>query len=318
MSSENSAARSAALRTASALALKMLLRRRGWLAAFAVTATALSVGAASLGTQQRKWIFQASPAPASTPEALAEAARANDMESVWIEHRSAASGRAIRLHALWAENDDPAAPVMLYLHGARRDVGRGGYRVREMRELGFSVLAVDYRGFGNSTDELPSEAGVVEDGAAAWRWLAVHRPGHARYLFGHSLGGAIAVQLAAQLAEGPAAEAPRGVIVEGTFTSIGDMFGTLKWGWLPITMLITQRFDSLATVPRIKAPLLVVHGSEDALVPSRFGRELYERATSAKQFVLVEGGTHTTTTWRGTEQYRAALRDFFGVGGATG
>ncbi|MEO8523386.1 MAG: alpha/beta fold hydrolase [Caldimonas sp.] len=245
----------------------------------------------------------------------AEAARANDMESVWIEHRSAASGQTIRLHALWAGNDDPAAPVMLYLHGARRDVGRTSYRVREMRELGFSVLAVDYRGFGNSTDELPSEAGVVEDAAAAWRWLGAHRPGQARYLFGHSLGGAIAVQLAAQLGEGAAAEAPKGVIVEGTFTSIGDMFGTLKWGWLPITMLITQRFDSLATVPRIKAPLLVVHGSEDTLVPSRFGRELYERATSAKQFVLVEGGTHTTTTWRGTEQYRAALRDFFGVGG---
>ncbi len=315
---ENPTPTAAALRSASALALQMLARRRGWLAAFAVTATALSVGAASWGTQQRKWIFQASQAPASTPEALAEAARANDMESVWIEHRSAASGGPIRLHALWAGNDDPAAPVMLYLHGARRDVGRTGYRVREMRELGFSVLAVDYRGFGNSTDELPSEAGVVEDAAAAWRWLGEHRPGQARYLFGHSLGGAIAVQLAAQLAEGPAAEAPSGVIVEGTFTSIGDMFATLKWGWLPITGLITERFDSLATVPRIRAPLLVVHGSEDALVPSRFGRELYERATSAKQFVLVEGGTHTTTTWRGTEQYREALRDFFGVGAAGG
>lgn len=315
---DNPASTAAALRSASALALQMLARRRGWLAAFAVTATALSVGAASWGTQQRKWIFQASQAPASTPEALAEAARANDMESVWIEHRSTASGRPIHLHALWAENADPAAPVMLYLHGARRDVGRTGYRVREMRELGFSVLAIDYRGFGNSTDELPSEVGVVEDAAAAWRWLGAQRPGRPRYLFGHSLGGAIAVQLAAQLAEAPAAEAPRGVIVEGTFTSIGDMFATLKWGWLPITRLITTRFDSLAAVPRITAPLLVVHGSEDALVPARFGRELFERATSAKQFVLVEGGTHSTTTWRGTEQYRTALREFFGVGATKG
>lgn len=57
-------------------------------------------------------------------------------------------------------------------------------------------------------------------------------------------------------------------------------------------------------------------GSEDALVPSRFGRALYEHATAAKQFELIEGGTHTTTTWRGTEQYRAALREFFGVGTA--
>jgi len=67
-------------------------------------------------------------------------------------------------------------------------------------------------------------------------------------------------------------------------------------------------------VPRIKAPLLVVHGSDDSLVPSRFGRLLYERATAAKRFLLIEGGTHTTTSWRGAEQYRAALREFFGLG----
>lgn len=67
-------------------------------------------------------------------------------------------------------------------------------------------------------------------------------------------------------------------------------------------------------MPRIKAPLLVVPGSEDTPVLSRFGRELCERATSAKQFVLVEGGTHTTTIWCGSEQYRVALREFFGVG----
>jgi hypothetical protein len=79
-------------------------------------------------------------------------------------------------------------------------------------------------------------------------------------------------------------------------------------------MLITQRFDSLATVPRIKAPLLVVHGSGDAVVPARFGELLYERATAAKRFVLVEGGTHSTTSWRGIEQYRIALHEFFGVG----
>ena len=290
-------------------------RRRGWVALAAVAATAFSVGCASLQTQQRKWIFQASQAPASTAAELDEAARSEGMESVWIEHESAAAGKPIRLHALWAGSDDPQAPVLLYLHGARRDLGRSTYRVQQMRELGFSVLAVDYRGFGNSTDELPSQAGVVEDAGAAWRWIAEHRPGRPRYVFGHSLGGAIAVQLAAGLAGAPPAEAPRGVIVEGTFTSIGDMFSTFKWGWLPVGMLITERFDSLEAVPRIRAPLLVVHGSDDSLVPSRFGQQLYDRATAAKRFVLIEGGTHSSTTWRGAEQYRAALREFFGLRG---
>ena len=296
--------------------IQVLVRRRGWVALVAVSATAISVGYASLEPQQRKWIFQASRAPESTPAELERAARAGGMESLWIEHDSASAGGPIRLHALWAGHPDPQAPVLLYLHGARRDIARSAFRVEQMRELGFSVLAVDYRGFGNSTDELPSETGVVEDAEAAWRWLAEHRPERARYVFGHSLGGAIAVQLAARLAEGPPAGKPEGVIVEGTFTSIGDMLGTFKWGWLPISMLITERFDSLAVVPRVTAPLLIVHGSDDSLVPSHFGQKLYEQATAAKRFVMIEGGTHSTTTWRGAEQYRAALREFFGIGKA--
>ena len=290
-------------------------RRVGLAAAMLLVFGGLSAGWATLGTQQRKWIFQAMPVPPASVDELAKVARSQQMESVWIEHESASASRPIRLHAVYAPNEDAGAPLMLFLHGARQNLGRSAFRVEQMRELGFSVLAIDYRGFGASTDELPSEAGVVEDAAAAWRWLGERHPERPRYVFGHSLGGAVAVQLAAALAERPPGEAPSGVIVEGTFTSIRDMFGTFKWGWLPISMLITERFDSLATVPRIKAPLLVVHGSEDSIVPSRFGEMLYERATAAKRFVLVDGGTHSTTSWRGADQYRAALREFFGLAG---
>ena len=291
-------------------------RHVGVAAALLLAAGGLSAGWVSLGTQQRKWIFQATPIPAASVDELAQVARAEDMESVWIDHVSPSTGRPIRLHALYAPNADADAPLMLFLHGARQYLGRSGFRIEQMRDLGFSVLAIDYRGFGASTDELPSEAGVIEDAAAAWRWLGEHHPGRPRYLFGHSLGGAVALQLGARLADASVQAAPNGVIVEGTFTSIRDMFSTFKWGWLPISMLITERFDSLAAVPRIKAPLLIVHGSADSIVPSRFGRLLYERATAAKRFVLVDGGTHSTTSWRGAAQYRAALHDFFGLGAA--
>ena len=302
--------------TLRALLLARPTRRHVGLAALVVTTGAvLSAGWLGLEAQQRKWIFQAT-STAAAPAALDSVAAAEDMQSVWIEHASASTGHAIRLHALWAANDDPNAPLLLFLHGARQHLGRSAYRVEQMRDLGFSVLAIDYRGFGASTAETPSEAGVVEDAAAAWRWLGAHHPGRARFVYGHSLGGAVAVQFAAQLASAGADDAPRGVIVEGTFTSIADMFGTFKWGWLPVSILITERFDSLAAVARIKAPLLVVHGSADALVPARFGRQLYERATAAKRFLLVEGGTHSSTSWRGAEQYRAALREFFGIGAA--
>ncbi|HEX2543222.1 MAG TPA: alpha/beta fold hydrolase [Caldimonas sp.] len=299
----------------SSLFVRSSLARR-LLGASLLAATILG-GCTTLELQQRKWIFRAVPAASSTPAELAQFAQAHDMEDVWIEHHSTVSDRPIRLHALWAPHDDQGAPVLLYLHGARRDVNANVYRIENLRELGFSVLAVDYRGFGNSTNELPSEQGAVEDAQAAWRWLATRHPNRERYIFGYSLGGAVAVQLAAQLGSDARLRdaLPKGVMLEATFTSMKDMFQTLRWGWLPITPLITERFDSLAAIGRITAPLLVVHGSEDRFVPARFGQALYERAGAAKKrFVLVEGGTHYSTIGRGEDQYREALRELFGLG----
>lgn len=284
----------------------------------ALVAGALLGGCTTLELQQRKWIFRAVPAATSTPAELAQFARSHGMEDVWIEHRSQVSDGLIRLHALWAPHEAADSPVLLYLHGARRDVGANVYRVNHLRDLGFSVLAVDYRGFGNSTDELPSEQGAVEDADAAWRWLVERHPGRDRYIFGYSLGGAVAVQLAARLGASPQDHPalPKGVMLESTFTSMKDMFRTLRWGWLPITPLITERFDSLDVIDRIKTPLLVVHGSEDRFVPARFGQALYERAGAVKKrFLLVEGGTHYSTIGRGHDQYREALRELFGLGG---
>ena len=259
-------------------------------------------GCASLEAQQRKWIFMPSQSQGWY------SGRTEGMDDVWIEHQSKESGKPVKLHALWLAHPSPDAPVMLYLHGARRNVAGSAFRIRQMQELGFSVLAVDYRGFGQSTDELPSEAMVYEDARAAWAFLSRAHPGADRYIFGHSLGGAIAVHLASEVADS------KGLIVEGTFTSIPDVFQTFKWGWLPITPLITQRFESAAKIGRVKTPVLVVHGSGDALIRPELGRALFEHAVAPKRFVLVEGGTHYSTNGIGRNQYRAALKDLFGLG----
>jgi len=258
-------------------------------------------GCATLDEKQREWIFQ--------PPSAAEGGTAEDMQDVWIEHHSATSGKLVKLHALWMAPPRADAPVLLYLHGARRNVWGSTLRIRNMHELGFGVLAIDYRGFGSSSAELPSEAAVVEDARAGWAWLARTQPGRARYVFGHSLGGAIAVQLAG------AVDDCKGLIVEGTFTSIADVFHSFKWGWLPITPLITQRFDSAEHIRHVHVPVLVVHGSQDQLILPELGRALYDKAVAPKRFVLVEGGTHFSTNGIGQPLYRDALRELFGIGG---
>lgn len=260
----------------------------------------LQAGCATLDEQQRRWIFQ--PGTRSWGGASAEG-----LQDVWIEHRPAGSTEPVRLHGLWLPQPDAAAPVLLYLHGARWDVRSSAHRMRRMHELGFAVLGIDYRGFGQSSPLLPGEAEATEDARAAWQWLAATRPQAPRYLFGHSLGGAIAVNLAAEVAD------ERGLIVEGSFPSIREVVSTFKWGWLPVGPLITQRFEAGDKIGQVGAPVLVVHGSEDRLIRPELGRRLFDQAAEPKRFVLVEGGSHHNTNSLGQAQYRQALRELFGL-----
>ena len=295
--------------------------------------TAISAGCAALDERQRAWIFQPSDRSwGSSGDA------AQGMDDVWVEFQSKATGNAVKLHGLWLAASHPrnpdrteqtdktpktgktdrslgsnlsgklptdSAPVMLYLHGARWNVAGSASRMRRMQELGFSVLAIDYRGFGKSSKDLPSEAMAVEDARAAWDWLAARYPQQPRYIFGHSLGGAIAIELATQVDD------ESGTIVEGTFTSIPDVASSMKWGWLPVGPLITQRFESVRKVDRIGSPLLVVHGTLDQLIMPELGRRLFDAAKEPKAFVLVDGGSHFNTNAVGQTQYRKALAQLF-------
>ncbi|MBX3611273.1 MAG: alpha/beta fold hydrolase [Hydrogenophaga sp.] len=279
-----------------------------WLLAIAaaLATLALLAGCATLDEKQRSWIFQPSDRTWSGGAYAAEG-----MEDIWIHYTSTVTGEPVRLHALWAQNDNFArradAPVLLYLHGARFNVTGSAMRMRRMQELGFSVLGVDYRGFGKSSNVLPSEQLATEDARAAWDWLAKNHPDRPRYIFGHSLGGALAINLATQVSD------EKGTLVEGTFTSIPDVVSTFKWGWLPLSPLITQRFESIERVADIGSPLLVVHGSADGLIKPELGQRLFEAAREPKRFVLVEGGSHHNTNSVGQGQYREALAALFGL-----
>jgi hypothetical protein len=274
------------------------------LAATVLLAGVLAVGCSTLDEKQRGWIFQPGDATWGRGDELA-----GTMDSVWIDFRSSVTKEPARLHGLWAlakasRND---APVLLYLHGARWNVESSTPRIQRLQEMGFSVLAIDYRGFGKSSPGLPSEDTAYEDARAAWQWLAAKYPQRPRYIYGHSLGGAIAIDLASKVDD------ERGTIVEATFTSIADVASTMKWGWLPIGPLITQRFDAVDKVAKIGSPLLVVHGDSDHWIDVALGRKLYEAANAPKRFLVVEGGSHHSTMSLGFDEYREALAEMFSL-----
>ena len=266
-------------------------------------------GCSTLDEKERAWIFQPSDRTWS-----GGALAAKGMDDVWIDFNakdgSQAAPHKVRLHGLWLASDKPTTskfPILLYLHGARYNVTGSAPRMRRMQELGFSVLAIDYRGFGKSTNELPSEASATEDAHAAWDWLAKKYPDRPRYIFGHSLGGPIAINLATEVDD------ESGTIVESTFTSIADVVDSSQWGWLPVSLLITQRFEAVRKVAKTGSPLLVVHGDEDHLILPDLGRKLFAAAAEPKLFVLVEGGSHHDTNLIGLPQYRAALAQLFSL-----
>jgi uncharacterized protein len=212
-----------------------------------------------------------------------------------------------RLHAWWLKGDAPNAPAVLYLHGARWNLTGSVTRIERWRQLGFAVLAVDYRGFGQSSNVAPTEALAYEDAEAAWEYLARLAPGRSRYIVGHSLGGAIAVELARRRPDAA------GLVLEATFTSVRDMIDHSPWGFLPVGLILTQKFDTLSKIGEVKMPVLITHGTNDSIVPVEMGERLYEAANAPKRFIKVEGAGHHNLSGAGFDQYRAAIGDLFGI-----
>jgi len=210
------------------------------------------------------------------------------------------------LAAWWMPAATAGAPALLYLHGARWNLTGSSSRIARYRQLGFSVLAIDYRGFGKSSGEMPSEEMAYEDARAAWAHLKILAPDAQRYVYGHSLGGAVAIEVARN---NPAMS---GLILEATFTSIRDMAYQYAWGWLPVDLVLTQRFDSLEKIADVKAPTLFIHGRADRLVPHAMSEQLFAAAKSPKQLLLIDGAGHSNIAWSGAfDQVQNAIHAFF-------
>ena len=211
-----------------------------------------------------------------------------------------------------AQPDAERAPTVLYLHGARWNLNGSVFRLSRWFDLGFNILAVDYRGFGKSTELLPSEETAYQDARVALEELKRRQPDpKRRFIYGHSLGGALAIDLAADALKRPGNEVG-GIIIESTFTSIPAVVRAMKYGWVPgIGLAVTQPFDSAAKIAKVEAPLLIIHGTADGIVPHAMADELYEAAASkVKKVIKIEGGTHSGASRVGGSIYRDAVLDF--------
>ena len=156
-----------------------------------------------------------------------------------------------------------------------------------------------------------------EDARVAWNRLTELQPDASkRFIYGHSLGGAVAIDLAARLSKAAAqagtAVPAHGLIVESSFTTLADIARAVTSPLLPV-FLLSQKFDSLAKVHELRMPVLFVHGAGDSYVPSRFSQELYQAAPEPKKLLLVDGATHNNCMRVGSTEYLAAIHELFSL-----
>ncbi|WP_439851843.1 alpha/beta hydrolase [Pseudomonas syringae] len=266
----------------------------------------LPVGCSVLEHKERELVFRIEPGTASWYSGLPA-----DVQE--IELSTPAFGTAQNIHAWWWPASDKNAPAVLYLHGSRWNLTGQLFRIQQLKAQGFSILAIDYRGFGQSMGQLPSEKSVYEDARIAWARLKQLQPDpQRRLIYGHSLGGAVAVDLAAELGQNTEKDQTpiqaRGLIIESTFTNLADVATALANTSLPVRWLLSQKFDSLDKIADIHMPVLIVHGTDDRYVPSRFSEQLFDAAREPKRLLLVPGGTHNNSMQLGQPAYGQAIQ----------
>lgn len=201
-----------------------------------------------------------------------------------------------KISALYLPNPN-ATFTLLYIHGNAEDLGDIRPRLQQLQQSGFNVFAYDYRGYGTS-DGQPSEHNAYQDAKKAYTYLTQQLDVKPNRLIvhGRSLGGGSAVYLATQY---PVA----GVVLESTFTSTFRVV-------VPIPVLPFDKFANLQRLQQVKAPVLVMHGELDQVIPIDHGRRLYEAASGPKQFLWVPSAGHNNFPQTAGEQYFQALTGF--------
>ncbi|MDZ8053913.1 MAG: alpha/beta hydrolase [Aulosira sp. ZfuVER01] len=251
--------------------------------------------------QQPRFIFFPSSVIEDTPEFFDIA-----HEEVWLQVPMR-SRQVERIHGWWLKAKQPNDKVLLYLHGNGINIGANINHAYRFYQLGFSVLLIDYRGYGRSEGAFPNEKRVYQDAVTAWNYLVQQRqisPGQI-FIYGHSLGGAIGIDLAVKHPNAA------GLIVESSFTSIREVVAYRNlFRMFPVDLILTQRFESIKKLPKLKMPVLFIHGTADSSVPFFMSQKLYAVAPEAKKLILVPGAGHNDVADVAGVEYMQWVDDF--------
>ena len=228
--------------------------------------------------------FRTAPAAAGLPQAEEVMLDSSDGERVIV----------------WHVPPQGDKPVFLYLHGNGASLRWRADRFRDLTADGSGLVALSYRGYGGSSGS-PTEPGLMEDTLAAYAFAAARYPAERIVLWGESLGSGLAVALAA---EKPVAR----VVLQSPFTSAADI-GASRYWFVPVRLLMKDQYRSDLRIGKVTAPVLVLHGEHDDIVPITQGERLYELINAPKRFVRFPGGGHNDLGARAVEAAKQFLAE---------
>ena len=184
----------------------------------------------------------------------------------------------------WHSPPREGEPLFIYLHGNAANLSARNLRLMSFARQGWGFLAVSYRGYGGSTGS-PTEEGLIADAEAAYaKARELGLPPERIFLFGESLGTGVAIALAAK-------HPVRGLALEAPYSSIADVASSIYW-YAPVRLLLRDQFLSDERVKSVRAPILIMHGDDDRVVPIRFGEKLFAAANEPKEFLRITSGGH--------------------------
>ena len=255
----------------------------------------LAIGSLMIRLLENRMIF---PAPRYPQGFVPPETYGLKAEEVWLT-----TSDGVRING-WFFPGAESSKVLLFFHGNAENIGTGLGRTKVLSTLGLNIFAVDYRGYGKSEGS-PDEAGVYRDAGAAYRYLTGERGFRPKdvIIHGVSLGGAVAIDLASRVECG-------GLIAESTFTSARAMarhaFLIPLFAYVP-----KSQFKSVSKIASVRAPVLIIHGQRDELIPFSMGEQLYRAAPAPKSFTPIENAGHNDVLVVKPDVYVESLRTFF-------